>query len=137
MNGLNRVEIIGNLGSEPEMRYMATGKALTTFRVAVNRRYRDGEGQLQEKVNWFRCTAWGRLAEVSNQYCDKGSPVYVSGRLETRSYEGNDGQLRYVTEIVVQDLILLPRGNNGAGVIPVEGEEETAAEEEEEVEVPL
>ena len=72
MRGLNRAEIIGNLGGDPEMRYTPTGRAVTNFRVAVDRRWRNSEGQLQEKVEWFRVVAWGPLAEVCNQYLQKG-----------------------------------------------------------------
>jgi len=111
MRGLNRVEILGNLGADPEMRYTPTGRAVTNFRVAVNRRWRDSEGQPQEKTEWFRIVTWGGLAELSNQYLQKGSPVYVAGRLDTRSYEAADGQTRYMTELVARELILLPRGN--------------------------
>jgi single-strand DNA-binding protein len=135
MRGLNRVEIIGNLGADPEMRYTPTGRAVTNFRVAVNRRWRDSEGQLQEKVEWFRVVAWGSLAELCNQYLQKGVPVYVAGRLESRSYEATDGQTRYVTDLVARDLVLLPRGNGhpAAG----EGAETEEDEVEELAEVPL
>ena len=133
MRGINKCEILGNVGADPEMRFTPVGRAVTNFRVAVNRRWRDAEGQLQEKVEWFRITAWGRLAEIANQYIQKGSPVYVSGRLETRSFEGADGQLRYVTDLVANDLVLLPRGN---GHEPA-GAESEVAEEEELDEIPL
>jgi len=133
MRGMNKCSLMGNLGSDPEMRYTPSGRAVTNFRLAVNRRWRDAEGQLQEKVEWFRVICWGRLAEVANQYCQRGSPIYVEGRLETRSFEGADGQVRYLTELVAQDLILLPRGN-GNGT-PTEETEEV--EEEELAELPL
>ena len=133
MRGINVCQIMGNVGADPEMRYTAVGRAITTFRVAVNRRWRDTEGQLQEKVEWFRCVTWGRLAEIANQYVQKGSPVYVAGRLETRSFEGADGQVKYVTEIVANDLVLLPRGNGHQSA----GEESEVAEEEELEEIPL
>ena len=133
MRGINKCEILGNVGADPEMRFTPVGRAVTNFRVAVNRRWRDAEGQLQEKVEWFRITAWGRLAEIANQYVQKGSPVYVSGRLETRSFEGADGQIRYVTDLVANDLVLLPRGN---GHEPA-GAESEVAEEEELDEIPL
>ncbi len=133
MRGMNKCSLMGNLGSDPEMRYTPSGRAVTNFRLAVNRRWRDAEGQLQEKVEWFRIVCWGRLAEVANQYCQRGSPVYVEGRLETRSFEGADGQVRYLTELVAQDLILLPRGNGNGG--QVEDTEEVA--EEELAEIPL
>ncbi len=133
MRGINKVIIAGNLGSDPELRYTATGRAVCHFRVAVNRRWRDTEGQLQERVDWFRVSAWGRLAEIGGQYLAKSSPVYVEGRLETRSYEGVDGSPRYVTEVVASDMVLLPRGSS----LPIESEEEVEADEEEDVEVPL
>jgi single-strand DNA-binding protein len=134
MRGLNRVQIMGNLGGDPEMRYTPTGRAVTRFRVAVNRRWRDAEGQQQERVDWFRIVVWGRQAEVANQYLEKGSPIYVEGRLENRSFEGNDGQTRYITELVAREFIFLPRGN---GPQANGGEELVEEMEEEVVEVPL
>ena len=128
MRGLNRAEIMGNLGGEPEMRYTPNGRAVTNFRVAVNRRWRDAEGQTQERVDWFRVVAWGRLAEICAQYLQKGSPVYVDGRLETRTYEATEGQTRYVTELIARDLVLLPRGNGHPAA------SEAAETEDEEVE---
>lgn len=127
MRGLNRAEIMGYLGADPEMRYTPTGRAVTNFRVAVNRRWRNAEGQPQEKAEWFRVVAWGPLAEVSNQYLQKGTPVYVAGRLDTRSYEAADGQTRYITELVARELILLPRGN---GHQPTANESAEIEEEE-------
>ncbi len=133
MRGMNVCQIMGNLGADPELRYTPTGRAVANFRVAVNRRWRDAEGDLQQKVEWFRVTAWGRTAELVNQYCAKGYPVYVTGRLETRSFEGADGQTRYLTELVAQDVLLLPRGNGSADP----AEEAAEVEEEELAEVPL
>ena len=92
------------------------------------------EGQPQEKTEWFRIVAWGPLAEVSNQYLQKGSPVYVAGHLDTHSYEAADGQTRYITELVARDLILLPRGNGHAEAHENQVEEE---EVEEMAELPL
>ena len=135
MRGVNRVQILGNLGADPEMRYTPTGRAVTNFRVAVNRRWRDGEGQLQQRVEWFRVVTWGRQAELANQYLQKGAPVYIDGRLQTRNYEGNDGQTHYITELVARDFILLPRGNGQPAAEEVEEAEEVA--EEELAEIPL
>lgn len=114
MKGLNLTQIIGNLGADPELQQTSTGRTVTRFRVAVNQSWRDDEGQLQEKTEWFRVAAWGRQAEVVQQYLSKGSPVYVSGRLETRSFEGDDGATRYMTELVARDVIFLPQGNGRA-----------------------
>lgn len=122
MRGINKVILMGNLGADPEMRYMPSGRAVTRFRVAVNRRWRDFEGHLQERTEWFRCVAWGRKAEVCHQYLSKGSPVYVEGRLETRSFEGSDGQQRYITEVVISDIVFLPNGNYTPEEIDVEEE---------------
>lgn len=128
MRGLNCVHIMGNLGADPEMRYTPTGRAVTNMRVAVNQKWRDSEGQLQEKTEWFRVVVWGRQAETANQYLQKGSPVYIQGRLQTHSFEGSDGQTRYMTELIARNLILLPRGNGRqAGT-----EEQSLAEVEEE-----
>jgi len=131
MRGINKLTIMGNLGADPEMRFTPAGKAVTNFRVAVNRRWRDAEGQLQERVEWFRVVCWNRLAELANQYLERGAPVYIEGRLETRSFEGNDGQTRYVSEVVASDLVLLPRGDRSPAA------EEEKAEEEEGDELPF
>jgi single-strand DNA-binding protein len=130
---MQRVELIGNLGADPELRYSPAGRAVTNFRVAVSRRWRDAEGQLQERIEWFRVTAWGRLAEVANERLAKGSPVYLAGRLQTRSFEGSDGTTRYLTELVANDLVILPHGD---GQRPA-GEESEVEEEEEGDELPL
>lgn len=128
MRGLNRVEIMGNLGADPEMRYTPNGRPVTHFRVAVNQRWRNAEGELQEKVDWFRVVVWGRMAEVANMYLEKGAPVYVEGRLSTRSYEDAHGETRYITEVIARDIILLPRGN-GQPEHPEEGPEENVEED--------
>jgi single-strand DNA-binding protein len=135
MRGVNRVQIMGNLGADPEMRYTPTGRAVTNFRVAVNRRWRNSEGQLQQQVEWFRVVTWGRRAELANEYLKKGMPVYIEGRLQTRNYEGNDGQTHYMTELVAHDFILLPRGDGHPAA--EEAEEAEEVEEEELAELPL
>jgi single-strand DNA-binding protein len=137
MRGLNKVMILGNLGSDPEMRYTAMGRAVTRFRVAVNRRWYDSEGQLQERVDWFRVVFFGRQAEVVNQFLERGSPVYVEGRMETRSFEGQDGQTRHITELVGRELILLPQ-RNGREEVPESADvEEVSWTGGEEGELPL
>jgi single-strand DNA-binding protein len=97
---LNKAMIIGNLGRDPEMRYTANGQAVTQFTVAVNRNYRDAAGEWKEETEWFRVVCWGPLAERTAEYLRKGRKVYVEGRLQTRSWEGQDGQKRYTTELV-------------------------------------
>ncbi len=113
---LNRVMMIGRLGTDPEMRYTATGTATTSFRLAVNRRSRAPEGQEpREETDWFTVVTWQKLAEIASQHLTKGARVYIEGRLQTRSWEGQDGQKRYATEIVASDLIMLD-SRQAAGV---------------------
>ncbi len=117
--GLNKVMIIGNLGRDPEMRYTPSGKPVTSFSVAVSRSWVKPEGERTETTDWFNIVAWGRLAEICSQYLTKGSMVYVEGRLETRSWEAENGQKHYRTEVVASDVnILDKRGRSpeeGAG----------------------
>ena len=87
MNDLNRVQLIGHLGQDPEVTYTATGTARTTFSVATSARWKDADGQVQEATEWTRCVAWGTLAEVCAQYVTKGSRIYVAGRLHTLRWE--------------------------------------------------
>ena len=108
---MNKMIIIGNLGSDPEMRYAPSGDAVTSFSVATSYRYKNREGQTVDDTEWFRVSAWGRLAETTNQYLAKGKKVYVEGRLSSRSWVGQDGQTRFSNEIRAQDVRFLdPRG---------------------------
>ena len=105
---LNKIMLIGRLGSDPEMRYTASGTPVTQFRIAVNRRARSAAGdQPREETDWFTVIGWNKLAEIMGQYLTKGARVFVEGRLQTRSWEGQDGQKRYATEIVANDMIML------------------------------
>ena len=129
MVSVNRVTIIGNLGSEPEMRYTPSGRPVTSFRVATNWRYTTPEGERKEETEWFTVVAWGRLAEQCNQFLTKGRLVYIEGRLRMRSWEGQDGQRRSRNEIVADRVKFLDR----QGMAPpsekvVEGEESEAGE---------
>lgn len=107
--GLNKVMIIGNLGRDPEMRYTPSGKPVTSFSIAVSRSYMKPEGERADVTDWFNVVAWGRLAEICSQYLTKGSMVYVEGRLETRSWEGENGQKHFRTEVVANDVNILDR----------------------------
>lgn len=104
--GLNKVMIIGNLGSDPEMRYTPTGRPVTSFSVATSRNWVTSEGEQREATEWFRVVAWENLAEICNRYLRKGSRVYVEGRLQTRSWD-NQGQRHYRTEVVANEMVLL------------------------------
>ena len=110
MQDLNRVQLIGHLGHDPEVTYTATGTARTTFSVATSARWKDADGQVQETTEWSRCVAWGILAEVCAQYVAKGSRVYVAGRLHTMRWEDTKtGERHARVEIVLDDVILLDR----------------------------
>ena len=116
MHDLNRVQLIGHLGHDPEVKYTTTGTARTTFSVATRARWKDAAGQVQEATEWSRCVAWGTLAEVCAQYVNKGSRVYVAGRLHTLRWEdAQTGERHARVEIVLDDLILLDR-RGGANV---------------------
>jgi single-strand DNA-binding protein len=115
MAGLNKVMLIGNVGKDPEMRYTANGNAVTSFSIAVNRNFQGSDGERREETDWFDIVTWNKLAEICSQYLQKGSQAYVEGRLHTRSWEGQDGQKRYKTEVVAQTVLFLgQRGGGGA-----------------------
>ncbi len=103
---LNKVMLIGRLGADPEIRYTPDGVAIANFRMATNRPVRQGE-EWGEETDWHRVVAFRRLGEIAGEYLSKGSQVYVEGRLQTRSWEDQDGNTRWITEVVARELILL------------------------------
>jgi single-strand DNA-binding protein len=105
--GLNKVMIIGNLGRDPEMRYTPSGKPVTSFSLACSRSWVSSDGERREETEWFNVVAWGNLAEICNQHLSKGQQVYVEGRLQTRSWEDNNGQRHFRTEVVANEMIIL------------------------------
>jgi single-strand DNA-binding protein len=107
MASINKALILGNLGADPEVRYTQTNTAIANFNVATTERYRDGNGEMKETTEWHRIVAWGRLAEIAQQYLRKGSPVFIEGTIQTRQWEDKDGQKRYTTEIKALTLQLL------------------------------
>jgi len=125
MVSVNRIIIIGNLGSDPEMRFTPNGRPVTSFSVATNRRYTTSEGERREETEWFTVVTWGRLAEQCNQYLTKGRLVYVEGRLRTHTWEGQDGQRRSRNEIVADRVSFLDRQS----VAPLPEEKEEKVEE--------
>ena len=114
MGSLNKVMLIGNLGSDPEVRQIPSGQAVANFNIATTESWggRDG-GQRQEKTEWHRIVIYGRLAEIAGQYLRKGRQVYVEGRLQTRQWQDQQGQKRFTTEIVVANMVMLG-GRGGA-----------------------
>jgi single-strand DNA-binding protein len=125
---LNKVILIGNLGKDPELSYTAGGVAVAKFSVATSERWKDQEGNWQERTEWHNITTWRKLAEICGQYLKKGSKVYLEGKLQTRSWDDkNTGVKRYATDIVVDDMIMLDAkgasGAEGPSAAPPEAEE--------------
>ncbi len=113
---VNKVILIGNVGRDPELRYTASGTAVANFRVATSSRFKDRDGNQQERTEWHTIVAWQRLAEIVNQYAPKGKQLYIEGRLQTRQWEDRDGNTRYTTEVVANNIQLLGRaGGGGSG----------------------
>jgi single-strand DNA-binding protein len=109
MANLNKVMIIGNVGTDPEMRYTPNGNPVTSFRIATSRFFNSPEGERKQETEWFTVVTWNKLAESCNQYLTKGKRVYVEGRLRTRAWEGQDGQKRSRIEIVAERVLFLDR----------------------------
>jgi single-strand DNA-binding protein len=115
MGSLNKALLIGRLGKDPEVRYTENNTAVASFNIATSERYRDGNGDWQEKTEWHRVVCWSRLAEVAQQYLKKGAQVYIEGSIHTRQWQDKDGQTRYTTEIkagVLQMLDSKPSGDS-------------------------
>ena len=127
MASLNKVMIIGNLGSDPEMRFTPNGNPVTSFSIATNRIYTTAEGERKQETEWFTVVAWNKLAETCNQFLTKGRLVYVEGRLRTRNWESQDGQKHYRTEVIASRVTFLDRQASAA--LPEEKVEEGKAEE--------
>jgi single-strand DNA-binding protein len=114
---LNRVQLIGNLGKDPEIKYTPQGTPVAKLTIATNERFKDKGGEWQDRTEWHNVVLWQRLAEIAGEYLKKGGKVYVEGRLQTRSWDDKtSGQKKYMTEVVASDLILLGgRGEGEAG----------------------
>jgi single-strand DNA-binding protein len=124
MPALNRVQLIGNLGKDPETRYTTSGKKVCNFSLAVDRRWKSSEGEIKESTDWFNLEAWGRLGEFCQEYLSKGRLVYVEGRLHTDRYE-QGGEIRYFTKVVISNMQILDRKHEEE---PVEEEDEPSIE---------
>jgi len=125
---LNKVMIIGNVGTDPEMRFTPNGNPVTSFRVATNWVYTTPEGERKQETEWFTVVAWNRLAENCNQFLTKGQRVYAEGRLRTRTWEGQDGQRRSRSEVIANRVLFLDK--QAPAPLPGEGPgEETSSSE--------
>lgn len=114
---LNKAQVIGNAGKDAEVRYTGTGKAVASFSVATTDSWKDKTtGQMQERTEWHNIVAWDRLAEICGEYVKKGTRLYIEGRIQNRSYDDKDGNKRYISEIVANDMMLLDgRRQEGGG----------------------
>ncbi|MGO9446130.1 MAG: single-stranded DNA-binding protein [Thiobacillaceae bacterium] len=120
MASLNKVMLIGNLGKDPEMRYLPSGEAVANFSIATTDKFKDKNGDMQEVTEWHRVSFFGRTAEVCGQYLKKGSPVYIEGSIRTRKWQDKEGQDRYTTEIRGDRMQML--GGRSGGGVPLENE---------------
>jgi single-strand DNA-binding protein len=116
MSSLNKAMLIGRLGQDPEVRYTQSNTAVANFSLATNERYKDRNGEYQERTEWHRIVAWGRTAEICQEYLNKGSLVYIEGPIQTREWEDKDGQKKYTTEIKALTMQMLDsRGDSPMG----------------------
>jgi single-strand DNA-binding protein len=115
---MNKIMVIGNLGSDPEMRYTPNGQPVTNFNVATNHRYTGSDGEQRDETEWFRVSVFGRQAESCNQYLAKGRKVFVDGRLKSRTYQDRNGETRVSLEITAQDVRFLSTQGSGEGFAP-------------------
>ena len=111
-NSLNKVQLIGNLTKDPELRQTPNGNSVCSYTIATNLTWKDANGQKQDKAEFHNIVSWGKLAEICGQYLQKGKKVYVEGRLQTRDWEAEDGSKRYKTEIVAENMIMLSQAGS-------------------------
>lgn len=127
MSSINKAIIIGRLGQDPDVRYTQSNTAVANFSVATNERFKDRNGEFQERTEWHRIVAWGRTAEICQEYLKKGSQVYIEGPIQTREWEDKEGQKRYTTEIKAIIMKMLDnRGETGGGGMESSGGNQVA-----------
>lgn len=130
MASLNKIMIIGNVGTDPEMRFTPTGNSVTSFRVATSRMYTASDGERKQETEWFTVVAWKKLAESCNQFLTKGQRVYVEGNVRTRNWEGRDGQKRTTVEVIANRVLFLDK----QALAPLPSEEFPVEPTEDEIE---
>jgi single-strand DNA-binding protein len=126
MASVNKVILIGNLGKDPELKYTPSGAAVTNFSIATSERWKDKDGNSQERTEWHNIVLWNRQAEIAKEYLSKGSPVYIEGRLQHRSYDDKEGVKRYITEVVGDRMQFLGRRESGSSSSSSQGQESYA-----------
>jgi single-strand DNA-binding protein len=116
MASLNKVMLIGNLGKDPEVRYTTSGQAVASFSIATSEKFKNRNGEMEERTEWHNVVLWGRQAEIAKDYLAKGKTVFIEGRLQTRKWQDKDGRDRYTTEIVGDRMQFVgPKGDGGGG----------------------
>ena len=113
--GVNKVILVGNLGKDPELSYLPSGQSVAKFSLATSRRYKDKNGELKEETEWHNIVAWGKTGEICAQYLKKGGQAFVEGRIQSRTWEGRDGQKRTSVDIVADQVVLLGGRGEGGG----------------------
>lgn len=130
MSSLNKAMIIGRLGSDPEVRYTQSNTAVATLNIATNDRYKDSSGEWKERTEWHRVVAWGRKAEICQEYLKKGSQVYIEGPIQTQKWEDKDGQTRYTTEIKALTLTMLDSKSDSRAPVKPDGKQPVSSKVE-------
>lgn len=126
---VNKVILIGNLGKDPELRYTSSGVAVASFTLATNESWKDQDGTMQERTQWHNIVAWRKLAEICGEYLKKGGKIYLEGKLQYRSYDDKNGVKRYVTEIVLDEMLMLDSKGSTQGSTDATSPREDAAPE--------
>lgn len=112
---VNKVILVGNLGKDPELKYTPSGDAVCSFSIATTEKFKGRDGQMQEKTEWHNIVAWRQLAEICGKYLHKGKQVYIEGKIQSRSYDDRDGNKRYITEIIADQMQMLGSKGDGEG----------------------
>jgi single-strand DNA-binding protein len=120
MSGVNKVILVGNLGSDPTLRYTPNGTAVCNFNIATTERFSNKDGEKEERTEWHRIVTWARLAEICNEYLKKGKQVYIEGRLQTRSWEDQSGSKKFTTEVVAANMVMLGRAGDALMDVPTQ-----------------
>ncbi len=130
MAGVNKVILVGNLGKDPQVRALDSGRKVANFTLATSETYKDRNGQKQESTEWHNVSFWGPVVDVIERYLTKGSQIYMEGRLQTRSYQDKEGQTKYITEVVGQQMTMLGgRGGSGGGNSSSGGYDDSSSQE--------
>ena len=125
MSGVNKVILVGNLGRDPEVRFTKSGQAVASFSLATSEKWTGKDGNKEEKTEWHRVVAWGKLGEICGEYLSKGKQVYIEGRIQTREWEDNDGNKKQTTEIVANNMTMLGQVGSGSGSQSSSGSQES------------